>query len=373
MNNHRRIIKPIIFILSVMLLWTTSITAFAANMTMIEEAYEETGANLYHQGEPVCGSVGGEWVVLGLARSDFNLSEDYCSNYYEMIEEYVEQHMGERDRLDPHKSTEHSRIIVALTSLGYDATDVAGYDLTAAYGDFDYVKRQGINGPIWALIALNSGGYGITENKEASDQTTEEGLIQYIIDSKCPGGGWSLAGDAADVDITAMAIQSLAPYYDENKDAKAAVDEGLTVLSQMQQADGGYYSYGAYNSESVAQVIVALTSLGIDPKEDERFIKGGKDLLDALMEFYAKGGAFHHVMDMPADGMATEQAYYALVAYDRLLDGETALYDMSDVEKSDSTELPWIWILIGIIALAAVGYLIFRRRDDDKDDFDMAA
>ena len=31
------------------------------------------------------------------------------------------------------------------------------------------------------------------------------------------------------------------------------------------------------------------------------------------------------------DGMATEQGYYALVAYQRLKDGKTSLYDMSDV------------------------------------------
>lgn len=362
MSEHKTRIIPIIFILSAVLLWTTTITAFAVDMRNVENAYEETGSYLYHQGDPVCGSVGGEWVVLGLARSDFNLPDDYCSRYFESIEEYVSQHMGEKDRLDPHKSTEHSRIIVALTSIGCDATDVAGYDLTAAYGDFDYVKRQGINGPIWALIALDSGGYDIPEDKFAAEQTTREAIIEYILDNKCPGGGWALAGDEADVDITAMAIQSLSPYYEEDEDVKAAIDDGLKALSKMQQDSGGYFSYGAYNSESVAQTIVALTSLGIDPQEDERFIKNDCDLIDALMSFYEPGGAFHHVMDMPADGMATEQAYYALAAYDRFLDGETALYDMSDVETSTSTGLPWIWMVIGAAALLALVLIMAYRK-----------
>lgn len=362
MRTHRKIIIPIATLFSAVLLWTMSITAFAVDSGSVREAYEKTGAYLYEQGEPEVGSVGGEWLVLGLARSDFNLPDEYCEAYYEKTAEYVGNHMDENNHLDPNKSTEHSRIILALTSLGYNPTDIAGYDLTEAYGDFEFVKRQGINGPIWTLIALDCGDYDVPEDDDAASKTTRAELLRYIIDNRCSGGGWAFSGDVADTDMTAMAIQALAPYYEEDADAKAAVDEGLGVLSQMQEDSGGYYSYGSYNSESVAQVIVALTSLGIDPQEDERFIKNGNTLVDALMSFYEPTGGFHHIMEMDTDGMATEQAYYALVAYDRLMDGNTSLYDMSDVSGISSGKV-YIWVAVGLAALAAlIICLIYRGK-----------
>lgn len=112
---------------------------------------------------------------------------------------------------------------------------------------------------------------------------------------------------------------------------KAAVDKALDVLSELQLATGGFGSWGTENSESCAQVIVALTALGIDPAKDSRFIKNGLTILDALASYYVDGGGFRHIASGDRDGMATEQGYYALAAYYRFLNGQTRLYDMSDV------------------------------------------
>ena len=131
--------------------------------------------------------------------------------------------------------------------------------------------------------------------------------------------------------MTAMAIQALAPYYKTNETVKAAVDKALDVLSGLQLGDGGFGSWGTVNSESCAQVIVALTALGLDPTCDSRFVKNGKTPLDALAGFYVNGGGFQHTAGGDLDGMATEQGYYALASYYRFLNGQTSLYDMSDV------------------------------------------
>ena len=64
-------------------------------------------------------------------------------------------------------------------------------------------------------------------------------------------------GDVSDVDMTAMALTALASYQEET-DVKAAVDAALTYLSDAQQADGGFMSWGESNSESCAQVIVMV-------------------------------------------------------------------------------------------------------------------
>ena len=128
-----------------------------------------------------------------------------------------------------------------------------------------------------------------------------------------------------------MASQALAPYSAGNETIKAAVDKALTVLSGLQLADGGFASWGNANCESNAQVLVALTALGIDPAEDSRFAKNGKTVLDALAGYYVEGGGFKHIANGELDGMATEQGYYALAAYYRLMNKQSGLYDMRDV------------------------------------------
>ena len=131
--------------------------------------------------------------------------------------------------------------------------------------------------------------------------------------------------------MTAMAVQALAPYYGTDAGVKEAVDKALECLSDIQDKDGGYASWGTKNAESCAQVMVALTALGIDPATDVRFIKDGHTVIEALLGFYVEGGGFRHVASGERNTMATEQGYYALAAYDRMLKGQTSLYDMTDV------------------------------------------
>ena len=196
-------------------------------------------------------------------------------------------------RLHHAKSTENSRTILGLTAAGYNAANMAGVDLTAGLTDMAYLRAQGTNGPIWALIALDCHGYDIPQCADGEEQTTREGLVAEILSYQCSDGGWALMGDESDVDMTAMALTSLAPYQEET-DIKAAVDAALTYLSDAQQADGGFMSWGAANSESCAQVIVALTALGIDPAADSRFAKNGASPLDGLCAFACEGGGFRH-------------------------------------------------------------------------------
>lgn len=294
-----------------------------------QTACRETGAYLQTQGAPTAGSIGGEWAVIGLSRAGL-LSDTAARSYERSVEDYVQQ--AGSVRLHHAKSTENSRTILGLTAAGCDAANVAGVDLTAGLSDMTFVRAQGLNGPIWALIALDCHGYDIPQCADGEEQTTREGLVAEILTSQCSDGGWTLAGDTADVDMTAMALTALAPYKDD-AEVKAAVDAALAYLSDAQREDGDFMSWGTANSESCAQVIVALTALGIDPTSDERFIKEGGTVLDALCAFACEGGGFRHSSDQAEpDGMATEQGFYALAAYDRFRQGKTRLFDMTDIE-----------------------------------------
>ena len=345
-----------------------------------DSVYKTTGDYLAKLGTPGVGSIGGEWMALGLARSGRTVPE----GYYDAVVKYVKDNIDSNGRLDKNKATENARIILALTAIGKDVTNVGGHDLLAGLNEMSYLSKQGINGAIFTLIALDSHNY-----TPAGDVTRDK-LVQAILDAQISGdGGWSLDGKNADVDMTAMAIQALAAYYKSNSSAKKAVDKGLSWLSSVQQNDGGFTSWGAANSESCAQVIVALTALGINPAKDSRFIKNGVSVLDALCSFAVNGGGFKHLAtETSANGMATEQGFYALVAYYRLLNGQSSLYDMTDVklegvkaekpvndtDKPDdatNTDTPVdtevedtssggqvvLWVVIGVVAVGGIAAL----------------
>lgn len=290
-------------------------------MANLDTIYKTTGDFMATLGTPTVNSTGGEWMVIGLARSGRTVP----AGYYDNVVEYVKAKADANERLHPAKVSDNARVILALTAIGKDVTNVGGHNLLKGLDSMDYVQTQDINGPIFTLIALDSHNY------PTMGDVTREKLIQVILDAQLPDGGWNLSGENADPDMTAMAIQALAPYYKTNETVKAAVDKALEALSALQRTDGGFGSWGTVNSESCAQVIVALTALGVDPTADSRFVKNGHTVLDALAGFYVTGGGFRHTAGGERNDMATEQGYYALAAYYRFVNGQTRLYDMSDV------------------------------------------
>ena len=317
---------------------------------------------------------GSEWLVIALARS----GREVPDSYYDSVVKAVQDAGGV---LSDRKFTEYSRTILALTAIGKDPTNVGGYDLLAKLADMDDVTFQGLNGAIFALIALDSNKYDVPAVADGGKQVTRDGLVAYILEQQLSDGGWALSGDSADPDMTAMALQALAAYRTGDKAVQSAVDKALKTLSDMQQADGGYSSWGTLNSESCAQVIIALTALGIDPAKDSRFAKNGLTVLDALLSF-ALGGGFRHTADGERNDMATEQALCALTAYARLLDGKTALYDMTDVLGGQTPDVPdndstpdetpkkgvgvAVWIVLGAAAVGGCTALVLTRRRRDE-------
>jgi len=331
--------RVIILSLAIILSLTSFNSLVYAEVTNedLESLVEDLGSFMYERvKEPQVGSIGGEWAVIGLARSGYKLPKEYYEKYYENVVDHVSSLDG---KLHDKKYTEYSRLIVALTAIGKDPRDVGGYNLLKALADYEKTIWQGLNGPIWALIALDSGNYEIPEKEDGKIQATRELYIQKILDSQLDDGGWSLFGgsksskgnEKSDPDITGMAIQALAKYQ-ARPDVKKATDEGLICISQMQLDNGGFKSWGSENSESCVQIIVALSELGI-PLEDERFIKNGNTLLDNLKSFYKEGQGFLHTHDGGGSSqMASEQGFYGIVAAKRLREGKTSLYRMSDVE-----------------------------------------
>ena len=302
--------------------------------------------------QPAFGTNYGEWTVFGLARGGYYANDSkYFADYYDRIVEYVNAKAAEINKsgaLDKNKSTDNSRLIMALAAIGRDATSVGNWDLVEAYSanGINWIRKQGMNGTIWTLIALDCGGY------ETSDPTIRQQCVDAILSAQHNDGGWSLVTaktQPSNVDITGMTLTALYPYRDQPAVA-AACEAALTWLSESQLENGGFPYGQSETSESCAWAIVATTTWGINPDTDSRFIKNGYSAVDNLLTYYLEDQAmFEHGRGAGANGMATDQATYALVAYDRFINGETALYDYSDVvayippvsetpEKPDASE-----------------------------------
>ena len=292
--------------------------------------------------EPVFGTTAGEWTVFGLARGGYYAKDNvYFTDYYDRIVETVNTtaaSVNMNGALHKVKSTENSRLIVALSSIGKDATAVGNWDLVEAYSanGFDWIKKQGINGTIWALIALDSHNYA------TSDTTIRQQCVDSIVSLQHDDGGWSLMANktyASDPDITGMALTALYPYRDQPAVAEACA-EAIACLSEMQHDNGTFASGGSECSESCAWVIVATTMWGINPDTDSRFIKNGNSVVDGLLAHYVEEEAmFQHVIGGGANAMGTDQSCYALVAYDRFIKGQTALFNYSDVTFDAKAEV----------------------------------
>lgn len=258
--------------------------------------------------DPIVGSVGGEWAVLALARAGVK-DDDWYILYLANLDAALE--IGNHGELT--RWTDFQRVTLALTALGLDASDYNGHDLTAAFKT--YIPRESrpnhsmtINADIFALIALDSRPY-------SGDR---ERYIDSILAAQGSSGGWGLAW-SAEVDITAMAIQALAPYYDSNSAVRNAINHGLEWIGTQSITD----------VEDNAQIIVALTALGRD----------AQSYVEALLTFYdpVTGGFKRNGV---VNAMVTEQAAYALVAYHRFVNDMNSLYDMSDAVWPGTVIIP---------------------------------
>lgn len=348
-------------VLVLLIIAALPVSAMAAEEDSIREAFETTGDYMAALGDPSAGSTGGEWMVLGFARSGHEVPD----SYYDSVVAYVDEKIDDNGRLHATKCTTNCRFIVALTAIGKDPTDVGGHNLLAGLNDMGYIRKVGVSGVIWTLIAFDCRKY---EMPKGIDRET---LVDTILDFQVPGGGWANSGNIADPDVTSMAIQALAPYREE-PEVQSALDDAVTVLAGMLDETGNFPSQYGASSESVSQVIVALCTLGIDPNRDARFVKNGMSALDGLLGYYVEDGGFKHIHSGKIDGIATEQGYYALTAYFRMLEGKTPLYDMTDgftvipqqpqTPEAEKQDLLWMWIVLGTgIVLAAVCLLLKKK------------
>jgi hypothetical protein len=271
-----------------------------------------------------------EWKIIYLARGGL-LTEEEKAAYLDNLASTAEREDG---ILNARLCTEYARVVLAVTAVGGDAADVGGYNLLEPLAHFDRVVSQGVNGPIFALIALDSKGYELPLIEDAENQASRERYLSYLINAELghgteTAGGFALAPtDAPFADLTAMALQALAPYYGTGVPGlDEVVDRGLLTLTAFLEASEDFSAAtdGLISPETYAQIIIASNALGIEPDDE---------LIAALMEYRVELGeeglGFSHVLGGDANPMTSEQVGLALLSTARCEQGASGLYDMVD-------------------------------------------
>ena len=269
-------------------------------------------------GEAVYGQ---EWLVLGMARNGIT-DDAWYHSYYQSVEQTL---ANSKDNMIDSYISANSRTAIAVTAMGLDATNIGGKNLLEPLANFDNLKTQYVTIPAYALIAFDCGKYDIPKTA-TGEQTTKEKLINTITSAFLDTG--VIGGDGyVDIDSTAMALQAIAPYYTSNETVKNTVDKSLEYLSENQNKDGTFGDYDVVCT--TAQMICALSALGIDANTNDKFIKNGNTMVDAMVA-YAKEDGSIAVPKTKNTAMSTEQAAYALTAYDRFKKNMNGLYEIAD-------------------------------------------
>ena len=285
-----------------------------------------TGNEGFSAGTAVC-----DWTAIFY--KEFGIEDDF-EGYLAELEQKVTEEYAADGGLDSTKATEWHRTILVVTALGGDATafgthpDGTKINLVAD-GIYNYINEdlanQGINGFIYALLALDCGGYEIPEGAKY----TRETMVSSLIAEQHEDGSFGF-GDRSDIDMTGMALHALAPYSDD-PEIKKVIDAGFEFLSSSQNGDGTFDGMGGKTSESASQVIIALCANGIDPRTDERFIKHGTSVYTALFEFRQKDKTFSHTPDDgKGDAIATDQAMMAMMALINFENGKSGAFIFTD-------------------------------------------
>lgn len=290
-----------------------------------------SGAQTYLKAnEPDPYAYGYEWNIFSLLRSGASISQSQLDAYLDSVADTYSA--PDSEALKP---TTLARVALTLGVLGEDASDFRGLNFIGPLCSSGHITDSS-NEAMWALIALDSKAYEVPEGAA----WTREKLISEILRYQAGDGGFGLNdSQTVGVDVTAMALQALAPYYGSDEQVTAAVDLALNWLKG--QLDRNCVAGGT--SESTAQVLTALAALKIDPVtvgENGFAASAARNLITALTGFQLENGGFQHADTASAStSMSTIQALYSLEAYRRFAAGENSLYDLADVNRSTRSVL----------------------------------
>lgn len=284
----------------------------------LNEAISKTSEKMLQDG------IGSDWVAIGLARSGVNVPLETKINYVKPVAEKVKK------RLNRFSATDLARTIIMMNAMNVDPTKVEGQNLVQNLFESD--KVNSVTGYAFTLLALDTKKYEVP----AEAKWNRAALVQALLQAQHTDGGWtydssSSKESASNVDVTSMVLAALAPYQDQ-ADVKPAIQKAVDYLYKQQLGNGGFAADGQENSNSTAQAIIGLSLVkDVDHNHLNKAVQN-------LMSYQLPNGEFKWLpSDQKGSGMATEQAFLALLQFKEL---GKSIYDWSNVVENEIDTKP---------------------------------
>ena len=282
----------------------------------------------------------------------------------------------------------------AMQYLGMDPGDVNGLDYIAPLTNttkldtphtFNFTSYlydiASINPEVWRSRGVD--GDALAErfiDRVLADQTSDGGFDDYYGFSVATAKEGETVLEQSSVPETISALSALAPYRDKENVA-AAIEAGLTYLSSVQLSDGSFaYTNRAWRDAPNGAVTLSMLSLmdKLDISiDDERFVKNGNTVADAMRTFYVDGVGFisDFEVDAPLDGLDTlgyddptmgvRSTVYALTYIQAAENGKFGPdgkgNSVFEIVGSALTETPLGVILLAVVIIVLLAFGMIRR------------
>ncbi|XVG95313.1 N-acetylmuramoyl-L-alanine amidase family protein [Eubacteriales bacterium KG125] len=264
---------------------------------------------------------GNEWNIFTLYRTGGSMSKTEEENYIDSVNQILRDTEETPQDLQP---TDYARILLALGSMNKETSNNISIKIIERLSNFNY-ENLSVNQYIFTLIALDSKGYKVP----IKSVLNRDYLIKKILKAQGKDGR---IGDG--IDITAMAIQALAPYEYTHPEVTKSIKTGLKFLSSELTGNAGYIVNGSNNASSAAQVVIAISSLGKDLRDLDGFVKNGKNLICNLKSFKTAGGFANYARHETDFAFATYQVTMAVNSFNRLIEERKNIYDLNGNSKN---------------------------------------
>ena len=279
----------------------------------------------------------------------------------------------------------------AMQYLGMDPGDINGLDYIVPLTNTSKAaptSTQDFNSYLYDIASIDPEVW--RSRGVDGDMLAEQFITRVLADQTLDGGfddfyGYSVAtakeGETVigqgSVPETISALSALASYRDKENVA-AAIEAGLTYLSSVQLADGSFECWGDTPNGAVTLSMLSLMDKLDISIDDERFVKNGNTVADAMRTFYVDGVGFisDFEVEAPLDDLSRLPVYenpvmgnYSTIsALTYLQAAENGKFgpdgkgnSVFEIVGSALTETPLGAILLAVIIVVLLAFGMIRR------------
>ena len=254
---------------------------------------------------------GSDWAIITLLRGKKTVDSSILDEYTNSLIETVK---GWDANVKP---TDVAKAILAFTVMDMDSVDIEGVNLINLLCNSPQLESA-TNELAYSLLAIRASKANIPQDALWSESDIVDKLLTFQTES----GGFGLFDtETADVDMTAICVQALAPYKNKT-DVAEAIEKAIGFLADTISEDWDYDD----NPNTTAQVLLAISALGIDITDPANgFGTGEQENIVTSLERYRNTDGNGYLFGDSVNTLATYQVMQAYDAY-RKFHKDSVLY-----------------------------------------------